>query len=163
MSGPTPGRVRTTAAYGLDAAPADGAALPWATVTRWLVDARNYWVASTRSDGRPHVMPVWGVWLDDALWFSTDPASVKARNFAARPDVVVHLESGDEVCVMEGRVRRVTADDLPATFASAYLDKYATPVEPDNPDHGLFVVEPQVALTWTEAEFTTTPTRWTWG
>lgn len=163
MSEPTPGRVRTTAAYGLASVPADGSALPWSTVARWLVTARNYWVASARADGRPHVMPVWGLWLDDALWFSTDPASVKARNVERRPDVVVHLESGDEVCVLEGRARRVTAAELPASFAADYLEKYATPVELENPDHGLFVVVPQVALTWTEAEFTTTPTRWTWG
>lgn len=163
MTDPIPGRVRTTAAYGLDSVPADGSALAWPTVTRWLVDARNYWVASTRADGRPHVMPVWGVWIGDALWFSTDPASVKARNFAQRPDVVVHLESGDEVCVLEGRARRVTTGELPEGFVAAYDEKYGTPVEPDNPDHGLYVVAPVVALTWTEAEFTTTPTRWTWG
>jgi PPOX class probable F420-dependent enzyme len=163
VSEPTPGPVRTTAAYGLAAAPADGTALPWSTVARWLRDARSYWVATTRPDGRPHAMPVWGVWLDDALWFSTDPASVKARNVAARPDVVVHLDSGDEVCVLEGGVRRVAAGDLPDGFLDAYRAKYEAPVEPDNPDHGLFVVVPTVALTWTEAEFTTTPTRWTWG
>jgi hypothetical protein len=160
---PTPGPVRTVAAYGLADAPADGSALAWATVAGWLADARNYWVASTRADGRPHVLPVWGVWADDALWFSTDPTSVKARNFERRPDVVVHLESGDEVCVLEGRVERVAVGDLPAGILDAYAAKYATPLEPGNPDHGLYVVVPEVALTWTEAEFTTTPTRWTWG
>jgi hypothetical protein len=163
VADPTPGPVRTTAAYGLAGAPADGSALEWSTVAGWLAEARNYWVASTRRDGRPHVLPVWGLWLDDALWFSTDPTSVKARNFARRPEVVVHLESGDEVCVIEGRVRKVAATDLPASFADAYLAKYSTPVEPENSDHGLYVVDPGVALTWTEAEFTTTPTRWTWG
>jgi len=162
MSEPTPGPVRTTAAYGVANAPADGTMLTWSTIAAWLVGARNYWVASTRRDARPHVMPVWGVWSDDALWFSTDPDSVKARNFARHPGVVVHLESGDEVCVLDGQVRRVSPAELPDGFIAAYEAKYGTPVEIDNPDHGLFRFTPDVALTWIEAEYATTPTRWTW-
>ena len=34
---------------------------------------------------RPHVMPVWGVWLDGRLWFSSGLRSRKARNLAATP------------------------------------------------------------------------------
>ncbi|MEI6136703.1 MAG: pyridoxamine 5'-phosphate oxidase family protein [Chloroflexota bacterium] len=30
-----------------------------------LRTAMNYWIATTRPDGRPHAAPVWGVWLDD--------------------------------------------------------------------------------------------------
>ena len=79
---------------------------------------RSYWVTTTRADGRPHAMPVWGLWLDGALWFSSDPDSVKGRNLAARPDAVVHLESGDEVCILDGRVRRVGHEELPADFVA---------------------------------------------
>ena len=41
--------------------------LSWGWAVERLVAARNYWVSTTRPDGRPHAMPVWGVWLDDAL------------------------------------------------------------------------------------------------
>jgi len=78
--------------------------LPFSWVEDQLAAAHNYWVCSTRADGRPHAMPVWGLWVDGAVWFSTDPASLKARNLAARPEVVVHLESGDDVVVVEGVV-----------------------------------------------------------
>ena len=156
-----PGPVRVVAGYGLGDAPADGEVLPWSRVTEWLTASRNYWVCTTRRDGRPHAMPVWGLWLDDALWFSTDPSSVKARNLGANPEVVVHLESGDEVCVLEGSVRPVTVDDLPVGFVDAYDVKYAFRMNLDDPNFGLFCLAPRVALTWTEAEFPTTATRWT--
>ena len=83
---PTPGPVRVVRGYGLGDAPADGSVLAWPTVVEWLVESRNYWISSTRPDGRPHAMPVWGLWIDGTLWFSTDPVSVKARNLAAGPD-----------------------------------------------------------------------------
>ena len=118
---PTPGPVQIVEGYGLGDAPADGSALPWTQVEEWLAASRNYWVCTVRADGRPHAMPVWGLWVDGELWFSTDPTSVKGRNLDARPDVVVHLESGDEVCVLEGRAERVprrSSRSAPSTTAT---------------------------------------------
>jgi nitroimidazol reductase NimA-like FMN-containing flavoprotein (pyridoxamine 5'-phosphate oxidase superfamily) len=59
--------------------------LPWSWAEERLSDSRNYWVASTRPDGRPHLMPVWAVWVGDALYFSTARTSTKARNLFASP------------------------------------------------------------------------------
>ena len=158
---PTPGPVRVVRGYGLGDAPADGSVLAWPTVVEWLVDSRNYWISSTRPDGRPHAMPVWGLWIDGTLWFSTDPVSVKARNLAAGPDVVVHLESGDDVCIIEGVARKVRADELPASFVDDYDAKYGHRLDLSNPAFGFYVLDPAVALTWREADFTTSATRWT--
>ena len=94
-----------------------------------IAASRNYWIASTRPDGRPHAMPVWGVWVDAQLLFGTDRMSTKGRNIAANPAVVVHLESGDDVVVLEGKPREVTDASLLALFADAYDAKYA--VRPD--------------------------------
>jgi hypothetical protein len=71
-----------------------------------LVAARTYWIATTGPDGRPHCRPVWGVWLADGFWFST--GSLARHNLAANPQITVHLESGDEVVIVEG-----AADDRP--------------------------------------------------
>lgn len=160
MSTPVPGRVNTPEGYGLSG-PADGTALAWSTVVEWLTSSRNYWVCTTRVDGRPHAMPVWGLWMDDACWFSTDPTSLKARNLTARPDAVVHLESGDEVAVLEGKAVPLKGDALPDGFAAAYAAKYDIELDLSNPDFAFFVVHPRVALTWTEADFPNTATRWT--
>jgi PPOX class probable F420-dependent enzyme len=156
---PKPGPVQTTDGYGLGGAPADGTALPWSAVVGWLTDARNYWVGTTRADGRPHAMPVWGLWTDGALWFSTDPDSLKGRNLAARPDAVVHLESGDEVCVLEGRAERVRDHAALATFDDRYEAKYQVRPSSMGDAAGVYVLRPATALAWTEAEFPTTATR----
>ncbi len=65
-----------------------------------------------RPDGRPHAAPAWGVWLAGRVCFSTSPGSVKARNLAAHPRVVVHLESADNVVIIEGTAALIEGDDL---------------------------------------------------
>jgi hypothetical protein len=159
MSGPAPGPVQTVDGYGLGGAPADGSALPWSQVVGWLTVSRNYWVSTTRADGRPHAMPVWGLWADAALWFSTDPTSIKGRNLQDRPDVVVHLESGDEVCILTGRAERVTDPDALATFDDRYDAKYDVRPSSMGEAAGVFVLHPATALAWTEADFATSATR----
>ena len=38
-----------------------GELLPWAWALERLTRSHDYWVATSRPDGRPHVMPVWAV------------------------------------------------------------------------------------------------------
>src|SRR5438552_15044970 len=76
------------------------AELSWGWATERLSRARNYWIATTRPAGRPHSRPVWGVWLDTTLYFST--GSLAAQNLASRPAITVHLESGSDVVIIEG-------------------------------------------------------------
>jgi nitroimidazol reductase NimA-like FMN-containing flavoprotein (pyridoxamine 5'-phosphate oxidase superfamily) len=78
--------------------------LPWGWAEERLASSRNYWIATARAGGSPHAMPVWGVWIDDAVVFGTSARSRKGRNLTRDPRVVVHLESGDEVVVLEGEV-----------------------------------------------------------
>jgi general stress protein 26 len=73
-----------------------------------LTASRNYWVASSWPDGRPHAMPVWGIWHDGALWFSSSRQSRKARNLAADPRCVVTTENAVEPVVIEGAAEVVT-------------------------------------------------------
>jgi PPOX class probable F420-dependent enzyme len=144
------------AGYGIAAGP-DGQ-LPWSWVVDQCTAARNYWVCTTRPDGRPHAMPVWGLWLDDAVVFSTDPSSSKARNFRARPEVVVHLESGDEVVIVEGRVERMSPALLPA-FLDAYEAKYDYRPNAEQTD-GIYAVRPARVLAWREQDFPASATRY---
>ena len=71
---PRSSRPRMPASYGVDPT-ADQGTLPWSYVRDWMTNSRNYWVATTRPDGGPHVVPVWGVWHDEAFYFATDPNS----------------------------------------------------------------------------------------
>jgi PPOX class probable F420-dependent enzyme len=144
---------RMPAGYGV---PTDGSGaevLPWSWAEEQLTQARNYWICTTHADGRPHAAPVWGVWLDGAVWFGTSPASAKGRNMARDPRVVIHLERGDDVVILEGEVE-FPVDAAPAAVAQAYEAKYGHQVE------RLFSLRPRVAQTWTERDFPRNATRW---
>ena len=132
--------------------------IEWSWVVERMTNARSYWIATTRADGRPHVMPVWGVWIDDAFHFSTDADSLKARNIRRDPRGAVHLESGDEVVILEGRFEEVASTPK---MVSEYERKYKIPVEDaSDGSEGVYRLSLNKALAWTESDFPKTATRW---
>jgi nitroimidazol reductase NimA-like FMN-containing flavoprotein (pyridoxamine 5'-phosphate oxidase superfamily) len=110
---------------------ASATAPPWDDIERLLTDAQLYWIVTVRHDGRPHAVPLVGVWHDGTFAFCTGPDEQKARNLEANPRVAVTTgsigatgwASGKDV-VVEGTATRVTdADDLQA-LADAWSSKY---------------------------------------
>src|SRR5271166_5315537 len=71
--------------------------LPFSHAEARLAKARNYWICTARPDGRPHSIPVWGFWIDGALYFGTARSSRKSLNLAHNPAISIHLDSGDDV------------------------------------------------------------------
>jgi PPOX class probable F420-dependent enzyme len=132
--------------------------LPWAWARERLADTRNYFIASVRPDGRPHVMPVWAVWLDGRLWFSTARTSVKARNLYANPRITVTMERGNEALILEGTAAVEEDHAVLGPVWDAYKAKY----EWDVSGESMFRVTPGVALAFIESaeEFATAATRW---
>jgi hypothetical protein len=164
---PTPTRPHLPRGYGIERASGEpGERLPWSRVSEWLTAARNYWVCTTRPDGRPHTKPVWGVWLEHQLLFSTHPETISARNLNANPALVVHLESGDQVAIVEGNAVRLDDRALLARFGEAYEAKYDWPLsredlDPDNPDAAYYAARPRAVLCWvTATEIGESITRW---
>jgi PPOX class probable F420-dependent enzyme len=134
--------------------------MPWSLAAAQLTEARNYWIGTVRADGRPHAMPVWGVWLEGRLFFSTGRTSQKGRNLARDPRVVVHLESGDEVVILEGVADVVTDLDQLTRFADAYEVKYHFRPDITDQQNVTYGVHPQVAFGWLEKDFPGGATRW---
>lgn len=152
--------------YGVD--PATWSPLPWSWAAERLVPNRNYWVVTATADGRPHSLPVWGVWDDDEhrFAFSCAPVSRKARNLAANPQMVVTVDDTVECVSVEGRATLVEDEARIGTWIERYLAKYQ-PIEPELDgefiaSHALFEFTPERAIAVIERvpEFTTKPTRW---
>ena len=61
----------------------------WAQARDGLADVRRYWLTTVRLDGRPHAMPLFGVWLDGSMYFTESNASRKARNLERDPHCVI--------------------------------------------------------------------------
>jgi PPOX class probable F420-dependent enzyme len=153
---PEAARPRFPGVYGIHVD--DEGLLDWSWAEERLVAARNYWVTSVRPDGSPHAMPVWGLWHEGAFYFSSAPDSRKAKNLAANPAVTVHLESGDEVVVVEGVADQESDEELLRKLGDGYSRKYAFDVTFTG-GRPLVVVRPRVAYAWVEESFPKTATR----
>jgi hypothetical protein len=64
-------------------------ATPWETTRHVLETAELFWLASVRSDGRPHATPVVAVWHDGALYFTTGATEQKFRNLRGNPHMLL--------------------------------------------------------------------------
>lgn len=151
----------------------DGA-LPWSWAQERLLANRNFWLVTASADGRPHAMPVWGVWMPDTerFWFSCAPSSRKARNIAANPACVVALDDTIETVSIEGRGRIVDVDTEPGIdeAVATYVTKYWGPPA-EHPDEVDFVrggtvveVTPErgFGVIEREEDFARRATRWRW-
>ena len=130
--------------------------------------AMSYWLATTRPDGRPHSMPVYGVLLGDGFWFGT--MGQKSRNLRHQPYAIVHHESADDVAIVEGIVERRPFVDAPEAVVDAFRDKYVDPqtgqpfdlleVQSLDDEAWLYVLRIKVGHAWLEGAFPETQTRW---
>jgi len=139
----------------------DATATPWEETDEVLRVAELYWLTTVRADGRPHVTPLVGVWLDGAAYFTTGHGEQKVRNLAHSPLVALTTggnswAQGHDV-VVEGTATRITSPESLARLAKAFLDKYgadwAFEVEGDaltEGDHhsGLYRIAPAKVLSF---------------
>jgi pyridoxine/pyridoxamine 5'-phosphate oxidase len=133
--------------------------LAWSWAAERLERARNYFLSTTRPDGRPHVMVVWGLWLDDAFVFSTGRTSRKAQNLAANARCVVCPDDADEAVIVEAVAAELTDRATLERFAAAYQKKYGYDVSGMN--EPVFIARPRVVFGQIEKTFTKSATRWT--
>lgn len=142
----------------------DGAT-PWAWAEAKLVSCRNYFVCTVRPDGRPHVMPVWGLWHpggrgaspETALFcFSTAVTSVKSKNLLADPRMAVTIEDGHHNVIVEGVARITPLAEVPG-FTEGYKAKYGEQID----EGPIWTMQPTVGFVFREDEtFSTSATRY---
>lgn len=131
--------------------------LDWSWAEERLRASQNYWLATVRPGGRPHLMAVWALWCAGELFFSTD--GVKAANLEADARCSIATEDGREAVVLEGVVRLVPRGAEWDQVRRNYGAKYGEGFPEGSP---LFVLGPEVAFGFIEAveSFATSATRW---
>lgn len=140
--------------YGLPAG-ASGL-LEWAAVEQRLVESKHYWLATVRPDGRPHVIPRWGVWVDQCFYYDGSPTTRHARNAEQNPACTLNLEDGWRAVILEGTstATRADADGLGARLAAAFTkyhhDGYAPTADAWSgaDGGGLRVFTPRTGMAW---------------
>lgn len=145
--------------YGIKGPEEGTGLLPWKWAEDRLGKVHNFWVGTTQPDGRPHVMPVWGVWMDGGLYFSTGAKSRKARNLRANPSCVVCGEHARGQIIIEGTARRLSEPKLWKRFAAVYEKKYDFDMSGYSAEP-FYVVRPRTVFAFWEKDFVGSATRW---
>jgi pyridoxamine 5'-phosphate oxidase-like protein len=165
VSEPRVGRPQTEPGYGIPESL--NGTLDWGWARDRLVEAAVYWVASVRPNGRPHVTPIWGVWVDDAFWMEGGARTRRFRNLAENPAVVVSVERADDVVIMEGDAERMFDLDAGLTERlvagySKYKSTHGYEADPANwAGGGIWRVMPNKVFGW--SSYPRDATRWTFG
>jgi nitroimidazol reductase NimA-like FMN-containing flavoprotein (pyridoxamine 5'-phosphate oxidase superfamily) len=147
--------------YGLADAASGKGLLPWRWARERLSKSHNYWIATTRPDSSPHVMLVWGLWLDEAFYFSTGRESRKARNLSGNPHCVISTDNSAEAVIVEG-----VAKEIPILEDAAFLKKYIKLYKQkynwqmDGSEGNFYIVRPRVVFGLLEKDFLGATTRW---
>lgn len=127
----------------------------WGWVAAQLTESKNYWLCSVRPDGRPHVVPRWGAFLDNKFYYDGSPETRHARNIVENPHVSLHLESGTQVIILEGTSQPAGRPDpeFAKRLAEAISGKYGNQGYSPKPDQwdegGLYVFTPRQCIAWT--------------
>ena len=144
----------------------ESTAVNWSDVIAELARPRNYWLNTINRDSSPHPSPVWGVTLDEHLYFYTSRITVKARNLTRDARAAIHLESAEDVVIVHGLAMDLGAPSLSSEVMNALRAKYDEPGDSDylptsNASYDvIYRFDAHRALLWRLADFYSSQRRW---
>jgi general stress protein 26 len=95
----------------------------WRALEARLGRQKEIWVATVRRDGRPHLTPLWFVWLEDKIWISTGTATQKFTNMRGNQSVALALPDPLNVAIIEGEAHVAARSDIDK-LADYFFNKY---------------------------------------
>jgi hypothetical protein len=108
-----------------------GGLLPWSWAEERLVRSHDFWLATVTPDGAPHLMPVWAVWHEGRLWFSSSNGS--------RPGALTAMLAAEN-----------------AKYGTAYGQDMVDPAS-----NSVFALPPEWVFALDSSNFAGSPTRFT--
>jgi len=139
--------------------------LSWKWAEGQLKKSHNYWIATTRPDGRAHLMVVWGMWKDGEFLFSTGSQSRKAKNLAHNSRCVIATDRADQAVIVEGVASVVPDVALRRWFLKEAERKYKFDMSSMTEDvlnlkEPIYAVRPSVVFGLDEKKSLNAATRW---
>jgi general stress protein 26 len=110
-------------------------------VERRLQTEQNLWLATVRSTGAPHLVPIWFVWVAGKIYLCTGAGSVKVRNLTQNPHVAIALEDGNQPIVIEGLAEPIGRP--PAAVVAEFQRKYDWDITTDDTYTQVIEIEPK--------------------
>jgi general stress protein 26 len=95
----------------------------WRAMEARLGRETEIWLATARHDGRPHLVPMWFVWLDEKIYICTGSETQKFTNMRGNQSVALALSDPLNVVIIEGEAH-VAARELIDRLADYFLNKY---------------------------------------
>jgi hypothetical protein len=120
-----------------------------------LTSERTLRVGTVSAGGGPHVVPLWFVWHEGAIWLNNLRKSRRSRDLEGGSEVALCIDTGHEYWDLRGAVlygRPIDADPgdpalavVRETFGSKYF--YGVDV-PDVKSHQWMKMVPQKVVSW---------------
>ena len=160
--GPRPSRPYMPG-YGIVGPDAGSGLIDWAWARDRLVGSHDYWLATVSPAGHPHVMPVWGVWMDESLWFSSSRLSRKVRNLEHDPRTTATTDDALNPVVVEGTARFMDDAGAVERFTAEVNRKYEVNYSVEFfRESATLRLSPHWAFGLKAGDFSGSPTRWRW-
>ena len=120
----------------------------WRAIEARLSRETEIWLATVRGDGRPHLAPLWFVWLDSKLYICTGSATQKFSNLRGNQQVSLALPDALSVIIIEGEAH-VATRAVTEALAEHFFYKYDWDFRYDaSADWRLIEITPAKILAW---------------
>ncbi len=107
----------------------------------------NIWLATVRSDGRPHLVPLWFIWLDGVIYICTTADTQKYANMVYNQMVALALPDPSNVLIIEGEAH-VADRETVEILADYFYHKYEWDFRYDEANYRLIEITPHKMLAW---------------
>jgi uncharacterized pyridoxamine 5'-phosphate oxidase family protein len=114
-----------------------------------LTESEISYIATTKANGDPHVVPIWFIWHDGKIYFETDKTTVKFKNLQKHNRVMM-VFGGKETYLVEGTVKWSREEKLGFPIRKMFWEKYPKHMDDSyiNEDTLLFEVLPEKTQSW---------------
>lgn len=109
-------------------------------------ESEDFWLATTRATGGPHLVPIWAVLVGDHFYIGTEPGSQKVRNLLAGPRAALALPDTRAVLIVEGEATILR--EAPPGVMERFKEKYDWTFDPAGDAWLLVQIVPDRILSW---------------
>ena len=95
----------------------------WRAIEARLGRETEIWMSTVRNDGRPHLIPIWFIWLDEKIYVATGAETQKFINLRYNQNVALALKDTMNVVLLEGEAH-VADRQLIDALGDHFFNKY---------------------------------------
>ncbi len=120
----------------------------WRAMESKLGREFTIWVATVKYNGRPHLAPVWFVWLDNNIYIATGSDTQKFLNLTYNSDIALSLPDTASTIIIEGDAH-VAEWNTVNRVADYFYHKYEWDFRYDETtDWQLIEITPRKIMAW---------------